>query len=52
VDGHGADGAPQPHGGDLVIDVDDDLEVTMTGPAAPIYEGTLSPATVRALEAL
>ncbi|MCU0308348.1 MAG: diaminopimelate epimerase [Thermoleophilia bacterium] len=29
-------------GGDLVIAVDDDLEVTMTGPAHPLYEGRLS----------
>lgn len=36
-------------GGDLVIDVDDDLEVTMTGPAEAVYEGELSPALVRAL---
>lgn len=36
-------------GGDLVIAVDDDLEVTMTGPAEPIYEGELSYAFVRAL---
>jgi diaminopimelate epimerase len=39
-------------GGDLVIAVDDDLEVTMTGPAEAIYEGELSPALVRALEEL
>jgi hypothetical protein len=35
-----------------VIAVDDDLEVTMTGPAEAIYEGELSPALVRALEEL
>jgi diaminopimelate epimerase len=29
-------------GGDLQIAVDDDLEVTMTGPAEQVYEGTLS----------
>ena len=39
-------------GGDLVIAVDDDLEVTMTGPAEEIYRGELSPELVRALEAL
>lgn len=39
-------------GGDLVIAVDDDLEVTMTGPAEEIYRGELSPALVRALEEL
>lgn len=36
-------------GGDLVVAVDDDLEVTMTGPAEPIYEGELSHALVRTL---
>jgi diaminopimelate epimerase len=39
-------------GGDLLIDVDDDLEVTMTGPAEQIYAGELSPAMIAALEAL
>ncbi len=39
-------------GGDLLVAVDDDLEVTMTGPAAPIYEGELSPELVARLEAL
>ncbi|MEA2446351.1 MAG: diaminopimelate epimerase [Thermoleophilales bacterium] len=39
-------------GGDLVIDVDDDLEVTMTGPAEEIYRGELSPDLARALEEL
>ncbi len=29
-------------GGDLIIDVTDDLEVTMTGPALPVYEGRMS----------
>lgn len=29
-------------GGDLIIDVTDDLEVTMTGPAEPVYEGRMS----------
>lgn len=31
-------------GGDLQIAVDDDLEVTMTGPAERVYEGRLDPA--------
>lgn len=39
-------------GGDLVIAVDDDLEVTMTGPAEEIYRGELSPALVHVLEEL
>lgn len=39
-------------GGDLVIDVDDDLEVTMTGAAEEIYRGELSPDLARALEEL
>ncbi len=39
-------------GGDLEIAVDDDLEVTMTGPAELIYEGRLAPALVAELEAL
>lgn len=39
-------------GGDLEIAVDDDLEVTMTGPAELIYEGRLSPGLQARLEAL
>ncbi|MEW6581491.1 MAG: diaminopimelate epimerase [Actinomycetota bacterium] len=39
-------------GGDLVIAVDDDLEVTMTGPAEPIFEGALAAPLARALEEL
>lgn len=39
-------------GGDLMIDVDDDLEVTMTGPAEQLYRGEVSPALMRALEEL
>lgn len=39
-------------GGDLEIAVDDDLEVTMTGPAELIYEGRLSQALQARLEAL
>jgi diaminopimelate epimerase len=38
-------------GGDLVIAVDDDLEVTMTGPAEPLYDGWLSAPLARALAA-
>ena len=37
-------------GGDLVVAVDDDLEVTMTGPAEEIYRGELSDALARDLE--
>jgi diaminopimelate epimerase len=39
-------------GGDLEIAVDDDLEVTMTGPAEEVYRGELSPELVHALEEL
>jgi len=39
-------------GGDLLIDVGDDLEVTMTGPAEALYDGRLSPELTRALEEL
>lgn len=39
-------------GGDLRIDVDDDLEITMTGPAEPIYSGRLSRPLTSALEDL
>jgi diaminopimelate epimerase len=39
-------------GGDLEIAVDDDLEVTMTGPAQEVYRGELSPDMARALEEL
>ena len=39
-------------GGDLVVAVDGDLEVTMTGPAEELYRGELSPGLVRALEEL
>ena len=39
-------------GGDLEIAVDDELEVTMTGPAEEIYRGELSPELARALEEL
>jgi diaminopimelate epimerase len=39
-------------GGDLEIAVDDDLEVTMTGPAVEVYRGELSDDLLRALEEL
>ena len=39
-------------GGDLEIAVDDDLEVTMTGPAVEVYRGELSADLARALEEL
>jgi diaminopimelate epimerase len=39
-------------GGDLVIDVSDDLGVTMTGPAEPIYAGRFSAALMSRLEAM
>jgi diaminopimelate epimerase len=38
-------------GGDLLVAVDEELEVIMTGPAEPIYAGELSPELVRRLEA-
>jgi diaminopimelate epimerase len=37
-------------GGELTVDVSDDLDVTLTGTAAPVYAGELSPEFVRALE--
>jgi diaminopimelate epimerase len=39
-------------GGDLEVAVDDDLEVTMTGPAVEVYQGEVSPDLARALEEL
>ena len=39
-------------GGDLVIDVGDDLRVAMTGPADPIYSGRLSAPLMSRLEAM
>lgn len=39
-------------GGDLVIDVADDLRVTMTGPAEPIYSGRFAPDLMSRLEAM
>jgi len=37
-------------GGDLVIDVADDLQVTMTGPAEPVYAGEISAALLERLK--
>jgi diaminopimelate epimerase len=39
-------------GGDLLVAVDPDLEVTMTGPAEPLFEGELSAPLIAALEAM
>lgn len=39
-------------GGDLLIEVDDDLRVTMTGPADPIYSGRMSAALMSRLESM
>ncbi|HJZ61998.1 MAG TPA: diaminopimelate epimerase [Miltoncostaeaceae bacterium] len=39
-------------GGDLTIAVDDDLDVTMTGPAERVFEGELAGPLVRRLEEL
>lgn len=39
-------------GGDLIIEVDDDLRVTMTGPADPIYSGQMSAELMSRLEAM
>jgi diaminopimelate epimerase len=50
-----ADGATSPievrlDGGNLTVEVDDDLEVRLTGTAEPLFAGELSPELVRALE--
>jgi diaminopimelate epimerase len=37
-------------GGELTVDVSDELDVTLTGSASPVYAGELSPEFVRALE--
>ena len=37
-------------GGELTVDVSDDLDVILTGTAGPVYAGELSPEFVRALE--
>ena len=49
------DGAPSPitvrlDGGDLIVEITDELDVTLTGTADPVYRGELSEALVRALE--
>lgn len=51
------DGAPSPitvelDGGRLLVDVSTELDLTLTGTAAPILTGELSPQSVRALERL
>ena len=48
------DGAPSPltvrlDGGELTVEVGDDLELTLTGTASRVYAGELDPALVRAL---
>ena len=50
-------GAPSPitvrlDGGELVVEVTDDLDVTLTGTAEPVYRGALTDELVRALEGL
>ncbi len=47
-------GTPSPitvqlDGGDLEVEVSDDLEVRLTGWAEPVYSGELSPQFVRSL---
>jgi diaminopimelate epimerase len=37
-------------GGELTVDVSEDLDVVLTGPAEPVYAGEASPELVRALE--
>jgi diaminopimelate epimerase len=49
------DGAPSPitvrlDGGELIVEITDELDVTLTGTADPVYRGELSEALVRALE--
>ena len=50
-------GAPSPisvqlDGGELTVEVTEDLDVTLTGTAEPVYKGELSAELVRALERL
>jgi diaminopimelate epimerase len=50
-------GAPSPitvklDGGELVVEITDELDVTLTGTAEPVYRGELSDELVRALERL
>jgi diaminopimelate epimerase len=49
------DGAPSPitvklDGGELTVEITDDLDVTLTGTAEPVFRGELSEGLVRALE--
>lgn len=51
------EGAPSPltvrlDGGELTVEVSDDLDVTQTGRAEPVYSGELAPELVRELERL
>ena len=51
------DGAPSPltvqlDGGELNVEISEDLDVTLTGTAEPVYRGELSDELVRALERL
>jgi diaminopimelate epimerase len=50
-------GAPSPitvrlDGGELLVEVTDDLDVTLTGTAEPVYRGELSDELVRELDTL
>ena len=50
-------GAPNPitvklDGGELLVEITDDLDVTLTGTAGPVYRGELSDELVRELDAL
>lgn len=50
-------GAPSPitvklDGGELLVEITDDLDVTLTGTAGPVYRGELSDELVRELDAL
>jgi diaminopimelate epimerase len=51
------DGAPSPltvrlDGGELLVEITDDLDVTLTGTAEPVYRGELSAELVRALASI
>ena len=39
-------------GGELTVEITDDLDVTLTGTAEPVYRGELSAELVRALESV
>jgi diaminopimelate epimerase len=48
-------GAPSPinvnlDGGELTVEIGDDLDITLTGTAEPVYTGELSPEMIRALD--